>query len=179
MGNPRREKREEFGRYIKSLRERSHLSKAKVSKVLGYLSDGTINSAEQGRCTLPVDKIRIVAHLYGVELDEFLGKIQEYVPELYERYMLLKKQFTDELMDNLRTAIAGGRTDQVNSREARHHGAFGLSPEFRKLFVYIMSTFTAAEIPAVEANQKQLNLDLPFPPIPDNNLNLWENAGHA
>lgn len=172
-------KRYEFGKYMKAWRVAAGLTLHGAASVLGYKSIGTINNVEQGLTPVPVEKLHPLIKLYSLDPVDFLTKLADCEPELYERYMTLRRQFEDEFMSNLRTNLFGGRTDQVKAGEARHHGAFGLSPEFRKLFVYIMSTFTAAEIPAVEANQKQLNLDLPFPPIPDNNLNLWENAGHA
>jgi transcriptional regulator with XRE-family HTH domain len=171
-------KRQEFGKYIKASRMAVGLTLQGASTSLGYKSMGTINNIEQGLTPVPVEKLLPLIRLYGLDPGAFLARLQECEPELFARYMALKKQFEDEFMANLRTAIIGGRSDQANSREASHHAAFGLFDDDvikRSLpYLYIMSTNLHAEIPAVEAPETQL--EIPFYP---QNLTLWEVAGRA
>lgn len=171
--------REEFGRYLRAIRDRRNISRLRLARVLGYTSEGTIHNVEFGRTPLPVEKIRPLAFALGIELNEFLAKLEECEPGVYLRYVTLKKQFEDEFMGNLRSNLFGGRTDQVKAGEAHHHRIPGLSSEFLNRFLYIMSTNADGAPLPIAPPQEQIDLDLPFPKIADNNILLWEVAGHA
>jgi transcriptional regulator with XRE-family HTH domain len=102
------EGRKEFGSYIKGIRNKRGLSQHKLSALLGYKSNGTLNALEQGFAPLPLEKIHPLIAVLGISLGDLLARLRDCEPELYDRYMLIKKQFTDEIMDNLRTNLLGG-----------------------------------------------------------------------
>jgi len=97
------EKRIDFGKYLKAHREKKGLSKRKASLALGYKSDGTINSVEQGFGPLPVEKIHPVAELYGIPLDELLDRIRTHEPQLYAKYTAL----WDQMVGHFTRKVAG------------------------------------------------------------------------
>jgi transcriptional regulator with XRE-family HTH domain len=92
----------ELGNRIKNLRKDAGLSKPKASKLLGYKSNGTIDSIEQGKSSIPVDKIPQIAKLYNVPIDDFLEIIKEFDPQTYNRYMRLKKCLWEEFLDKIK-----------------------------------------------------------------------------
>ena len=109
-------KRIEFGHYMRDIRMASGLSKFKTSIALGYKSSGTLDSIEQGRGPIPIDKIPQIAKLYNVPLDDFLEKIKEAEPELYNRYMRLKRCFLEEFSEKMK--------EMSVSIQAAHHRHF-------------------------------------------------------
>ena len=112
--------REEFARYVKSARESVGLSKFAAGKALGYQSDGTINAIEQGRMPLPVEQIHPMAKLYGLDIDEFLGKLGQCEPKLYRKYGQLYR----DLVGDYTNRVIAQRSSSAHAGRAAHHRAF-------------------------------------------------------
>lgn len=112
--------REEFGRYMRSAREKTGLSKFSAGKALGYQSDGTINALEQGRMPLPVDLIHPIARLYDLKIGELLQIIQESEPRLFRRYQKLYR----DIVGDFTTSVVAQRSSASEASKARHHVAF-------------------------------------------------------
>jgi len=85
-------KRQEFGYWIKSVRNGKGFTLRRVSESLGYKSRGTIVGVETGYTCLPMDKIHPLARIYDLPLEDLLEKIQECEPELYRKYTTLSRQ---------------------------------------------------------------------------------------
>ena len=96
------DKRKQFGRYIRSLREARGMSKRQVAIKLGYKGTGTTHLVEQGFTPLPVEKIHPIARLYEVDVEDILEMLKKYEPGLYDKYMTLEKDFADYLLHQVK-----------------------------------------------------------------------------
>jgi len=96
------DKRKEFGNYLRSLRKARGLSERQVAIKLGYKGTGTTHQVEQGISPLPVEKIHPIAKLYRVDAEEIIEKLKIYEPELYAKYMILEKDFSEYLLHQIK-----------------------------------------------------------------------------
>lgn len=115
-------KREEFGRYLKSIRTSRRMSQLEVSRKLGYKSLGTLHNVEAGLTPLPIDKIHPLAKIYGLNLEDLLGRLRECEPELYARYEALARDIISEFTTRL---MSFGRGDAAQVRYHHHPFAGG------------------------------------------------------
>jgi len=159
--------RGDLGRWLKAKREAKGLSIRKASELLGYPTMGMLNSLEYSKGNLPVEKIHPIAEAYGIPIDEMLEKIREYEPDLFEKYMTLKKQFYSDFSRR----VMGIRPGEI----ALHHQDFmsdkstygNYSAPGVRDKLYIMST---SEILTQEEKDFIFGLPLDDP----NQLNLFE-----
>jgi transcriptional regulator with XRE-family HTH domain len=157
------EKRIEMGRYIKSAREATGLTKLKASTMLGYRSDGTINAVEQGRTPIPVEKIHAIAALYQLDLNALLDKIQQCEPELYVKYLELEKNFYRGFTSSIMRAGTGLRADF-----ARHHRRFsGGGVDGLHNFYYPNYILSEVMAGSEELNEIEPDLLIPEPWVVD------------
>jgi transcriptional regulator with XRE-family HTH domain len=156
--------RKDVGRLIKSKRNAKGLTLQALSERLGYRSIGTINNIELGLTPIPIEKLHPITRALDIDLSWFLDFLREAEPDLHQKYMVLKQQFEDEFMGNLRRAVAG-RSSEISAEEARHHLGFPspFDPEemqARKLtIIYIIRTWLNL-VGAVLGQPQQLVLDL-------------------
>lgn len=137
------EKRKEFGKWLQEQRQRAKLSQVEAAKQLGLDSKGLVVSYENGMAPIAIKRLFDVARVYRIPMNVLLTKLTECEPDLHETYIVLKDHFRADLLKEMGLIMekyTSGRTDLVKAGEARHHSFPGLSPEFRKLFLYIMST---------------------------------------
>jgi len=117
-------KRREFGEWIKDKRRERGLTLQELSESLGYNSRGTIGGVEAGQMPLPIEKVFKAAELLNIPMREFLGKLQECEPELYDKYEALEQGFEKTLFQKIRSY---GRAKGAES--AYHHQQKGKESE--------------------------------------------------
>lgn len=94
--------RKKFGRYIRSLREKRGFTKRQAAIKMGYKGLGTIHSVEAGVSPLPIDRIHPIAKLYQADVEEILEMLKRYEPDLYDKYMILERDFADYLLHQVK-----------------------------------------------------------------------------
>ena len=58
---------------IKTTREVKNISQALLSKSIGYKNAQFISNVERGLCSIPAKKVKVVAEVLGIEIDEVVS----------------------------------------------------------------------------------------------------------
>lgn len=121
------EGRKAFGKWIKGIRKKRKLSQFKAGVLVGYRSNGTINSVEQGLTPLPIEKIFDIAYAYDISVQEILEKLKEYEPEQYRKFKALEERFERRMLRKMNNSYQL-RNEVAAYRKASKVGGFGEFP---------------------------------------------------
>lgn len=169
-------KRAYFGKWLQEKRLERGLTQGQVAQKL-ELSGKIVSLWEGGFTAVPIERIFSLVEIYDIDMKELLEKLKEYEPDIYSRFMMLKKGFTGYL-----TGLIGTH---------RHHRPFSMGRHRRtsdnRTYVnqlrtadklgtmYIMSTnMPESELPDCKLNVKPDQIPQPFS-IPTDNILTFSN----
>lgn len=83
--------REEFGAYLKELREKLGMTQLELAKAAGYRGAQYISNLERGVCAFPQKKLRVFAKVFKVNPGSMFAKWQSVKIAGYERQIGLRR----------------------------------------------------------------------------------------
>lgn len=80
-----------IGKYLQKKRLKAGMSQVEVGKLLGYSSPQFISNSERGLCLIPLRKMKLVTHLYGIPPAEFAEMLSKFRRDEIFRAMGVRK----------------------------------------------------------------------------------------
>jgi len=143
--------RKGLGKYLKGKRLEAGLTQHGASALMGYRSNGTVNTIEQGINPIPIERVFDFSEIYKIPINDLLGKLKECDPERHELFMALQWRFERLILSKMMGYAEG---------ESLHKFPYkSQNSNFSKSGIYIIRHFLL-NIPPVPADNNTEDISI-------------------